>query len=289
MRKNKNKKKILLIIATLSVLLLWQTTSCHNESLNEAPGKKGTILFSLRIPRTLDAGDSLPAQNNTNRYEIIIYNASSKISTMITPTELAGGTLSISMDAGQWTVLVLAGYTSSSSGVLLGSGKAENVTVIENQITEVSVTLSSISHTLTVPESVPCMENFTVSLAGNTNNSLLHPSLEGSTQRQKTYIKYGNSSQSFYMTCSASGSEWSGTLTLAAQALPQSTQIRLYGSRIKLIDPAFSIDEELKDFGSIDWLWPNKSCIPDPLLAEVERDISFIEPATGMGVSINWD
>ncbi|MDA3958519.1 hypothetical protein [Oceanispirochaeta sp.] len=272
-----------MMILSILLVLFW---GCHNMDEPEA-SPSGSIRISIgnNNNKAIGMEDSTTASSNTDLYEVLIYNETTVISALL---DLSNSTTTLSVEVGNYTVLILAGNCSGSEGILLGSGFQESVAVTEDCLTDVSVALTSISHEFTVPESVSCTETYTISVAGNTNNPLLQVSSGGTIMENKPYIEIGDDATNRYLSCSHSGSSWSGTIDLNAPILSDQTNIQLYGSNIKIVDPQFGLDSDLKIFGSINWKWINSSLIPEGIRMESDKNIEFTSANTGLNIEIIW-
>lgn len=282
--KNHKIQTYPLFVILITVILL---AGCRNIE-NQSNENTGIIRISIdnALSRIITSTDSTTASANTNGFEVLIYNNTEVISTLL---DLSNITATLSVNTGVYTVLVLAGYCTSAEGILLGSGFQESVTIEPNTITDVSITLTSISHSFSVPESVICTENFEISVSGNTNNQLLQISSGGTTMDNQPYIEIGDNTTNIYLDCSVPDSAWSGTTTLSAPALPELTNIKLFGSNIKIVDPEYSIDDDLENIGTLNWTWLNNSGIPEAITSEVNKNIEFITANTGINIIIGWN
>jgi len=278
------------LISGLIILSILFAAGCRHET-EMHPEQPGfiNIHISNNDSRELALTNSIPASENSDTFEIIIYNETENFSTVLTSDELPEtGPVTLSVSAGTYTILVMAGCGSSTEGILLGSAYESGITVISESITDATLTLNSISHILSIPESVQCSTEYTVSVTGNTNNPLLQVTAGGTSMVNKPYIEIGNESANIDLVCTINGSEWTGSILLPAPALPESSWIEFFGSNIKLIDPSNSRDEELENMGNINWQWLNLSNIPAPLKDEVFRNINFAATDTGVNITIDW-
>ena len=277
--KNKSIRIIIPIILIISACGMPQEPNIKNP---------GTISISVAMPvsRDLSSGDSTPSSGASDVYEALVYNDSYYSAT---PLDIESGPTYLTLEAGSYTVIVLAGCASGSRAVMLGSGYRQTVSVSEGAVTNVPITLTSISHTFSVPETAVCSSQYTITVSGNTEDPLLNVSSGGTAMDNKPYLEIGADANNLYLTCQVNGGEWSGTIELTAPALADQTNIKLFGSNIKLVDPLFSIDSDLCDLGGINWSWPNNSIIADSLEQETEKTVSFLASGTGIGVTVSWD
>ncbi|MBI9101776.1 MAG: hypothetical protein JEY99_05135 [Spirochaetales bacterium] len=275
---------------SVGIFLILMLAACRHEAANppEQPGFI-SILISNDNSRDLTLNNSLPASENSDTFEIIIYNGTESFSTVLTTDEFPeSGPITLSVSAGTYTILVLAGCGSSTDSILLGSAHEPGIEVISESITNVSLTLNSISHQLTLPESVQCSTDYTIAISGDTNNPLLQITAGGSSMENKPYIEKGEVADNIYLACVINGSDWTGSILLPAPALPDSSWIEFFGSNIKLVDPVHSRDEELGVLGNINWQWLNLNNIPESLKSEVFRSIEFAATDTGVNITIDW-
>lgn len=282
--KNYKNQTYLLFGLLLTGLFL---AGCENIA-NQNSETTGKIKITIDAPlgRIITAGDSTMASDSTNGYEVLIYNDTTVLSTLLDPSN---NSATLSVETGVYTVLILAGDCTAAEGILLGSGCKESVTVEPGIITDVPLTLNSISHSLTVPESVTCTENYEISVLGNTNNQLLQISSGGTTMDNQPYIEIGENTTNIYLDCLVPDSSWSGTIILAAPALPEQTNVKFFGSNVKIVDPAYSIDDDIENIGSLNWMWLNNSGIPEAYTEEVNKNIEFISAGTGINIIIGWN
>ena len=103
------------------------------------------------------------------------------------------------------------------------------------------------------------------------------------------YIEIGENTTNIYLDCLVTDSAWSGTITSAAPALPELTSIKFFGSNIKIVDPAYSIDNDIENIGSLNWTWLNNSGIPEAITSEVNKNIEFASADTGINIIIGWN
>ncbi len=283
MKKNKHSNYLFLGILLIGLFL----AGCKNLE-NQSNKKTGTIRITINAPldRIITSTDSAKAAGSTNGYEVLIYNDTTVLSTLLDPSN---NSATLSVETGVYTVLILAGDCTATEGILLGSGFQELVTVEENIITEVSIMLTSISHSFSVPVSVTCTQNYEISVSGNTNNQLLQISSGGTTMDNKPYIEIGENTSNIYLTCLVPNSSWSGTITLAAPAFAEQTNIKFFGSNVKIVDPVYSIDDDIENIGSLNWLWLNNSSIPEAYTGEVNKNIEFVTADTGINIIIGWN
>nr|MDA3941680.1 hypothetical protein [Spirochaetia bacterium] len=167
-------------------------------------------------------------------------------------------------------------------------GSETGVTVEPDTITDVSIALTSISHSFEVPEAVTCIENYEISVTGNTNNQLLQISYGGTTMDNQPYIEIGENTANIYLDCSVTDSAWTGIISLTAPALPELTNIKFFGSNIKIVDLEYLIDDDLENIGSLNWKWLNYSGIPEAIISEINQNIEFVEAETGINIIIGW-
>ena len=277
----KKRTIIILTFSLMTVLIGCKETVSHQTA--------GTGTLSVRIDttpeRVISSDDSTLASTNSNTYEVLIYNETTYLSSIV---DLVVGSATLAVEAGDYTVLILAGYSTTSTGILLGSGYRESVSVIEDVITEVSITLNSISHEYTVPSSAACAGQYTVSVTGNTGNPLLHLSSGGTVMENRPYLEMGDNATNLYLDCTVTGSLWTGSIIMTAPAIAETTTIKFYGSNVKLVDPAFSIDNDLKNIGSVNWKWLNESFIPETISDEVIGSIDFVTATSGVSVIVGW-
>ena len=272
---------IFLIFSLMTVL-----TGCKDIISQKSTGT-GTVSIRLdsTIEKSISSDDSTLASANSNTYEVIIYNDTTTLSSVV---DLTDGSATVAVETGVYTVLILAGYSTSFTGILLGSGFQETVTVIEDETVDVSITLDSISHSYTVPSPVACTSQYTVSVTGNTNNNLLQISSGGTVMENRPYLEIGESATNIYLVCTVTDSEWTGEIILTAPTIVESTNIKLYGSNVKLVDPAFVIDDDLKNIGTINWRWLNESFIPETIIDEVDQNIDFTTASSGVNITVGW-
>ncbi len=275
------KTGILLLVTMITTL-----TGCRDID-NPDRITTGTIEINIgnASSRDINSDDSTIASINSTTYEVLIYNSSTVLSTIL---DSSTGTVTLSAEPDTYTALVLAGSCTSSEGILLGSGYQESILIQADTITNVNITLTSISHTYSVPESVICSDGYSISVNGNTNNPLLRVSTGGTNMDNQPYIEIGESATNIYLTCSGSGSSWSGVVDLTAPSLSEMTEIKFYGSNIRIIDPAHSLDINLEDFGSINWQWLNDKNIPAAMNGEVNKNIIFAAAGSGVHINIDW-
>ncbi|MBN2659136.1 MAG: hypothetical protein JXR86_18930 [Spirochaetales bacterium] len=275
-------EKILLCLFALP--FLW---GCQQPAGEVPASEKGEVLVSLAVPpeKSLSGSDSSTASLYSDKYEVLIYNDSEAVSALLAQGET--GT-SLSVPAGTYTVLVLAGSSRSSEGVLLGSGFSAGVSVLADSITEVAITLLSVSHSLSVPDEIICSETFDLTIEGNTNNELLQISANGTVMENRPYVEESGDATNLYLDCTVSGALWTGTIELTANLSPAASGFSLFGSNVKLVDPVWGIDVDLKEIGSVNWKWMNDSLVPAELEVETFRNVEYVEASTGLAVTIGW-
>ena len=273
-----------------AVLLLSGISIGCSLSPKNNPGKStGTICISIDVnaSRDLDSGDSTAASSLSNIYEILVYNEEQSISAVASPDS---ADTTVTVEQGEYTVLVLAGYGTESGCNLLGSGFREGVSVLADEITDVNIMLTSVTHQITVPSSATCMESYYVSVSGNTNSPILQISANGSTMENRPYIEIGDNSTNHYLSCTVDAGSWTGSIELTAPNEPETSEIRFYGSNIRLCDPDYDLDSDIADVGTVNWTWLNCATFGNCTSGEeTRREIIFSEPDTGISVTVGWN
>ncbi len=281
-------------VKVLSIISLILITIVVISGCGGAPDSpvKATGVINITIgssagqaARNLDPLNSAIASANSDLFEVLIYNASTLLSAI--PGD-AAETISLSVNPGTYTVMVIAGTGSESNALYLGSGYRDEVEVIEDTITDVTITLMPAGHELDIPETVNCADTYTVNFSGDTNSDLLGISWGGTAMTNRPYIELGTDATNIYLTCSETGSSLSGSVELSAPTSEGSLEIRFYGSRIRLTDAAYLIESDLIDFGSINWMWVGETVVPDSLAAEAAGTVDFVSTGSGVGVTVNW-
>ncbi len=279
------------VLSIISLILITIVVISGCGGAPDSPAKAtGVINITIgssagQAARNLDPLDSAIASANSDLFEVLIYNDSTLLSAI--PGD-AAETISLSVNPGTYTVMVIAGTGAESNALYLGSGYQDAVEVIEDTITDVTITLMPAGHELVIPETVNCSDTYIVSFSGDTNSDLLGISWGGTAMTNRPYIELGTDATNIYLACSESGSSLSGSVELTAPTAEGSLEIRFYGSRIRLTDAAYLIESDLVDFGSINWMWVGETVVPDSLAAEAAGTVDFVSTGSGVGVTVNW-
>ena len=260
-------------------------SSCSQNSANQSSTGQISVRISNGDSKDLTIEDSSIGAGVSNLYEVCVFNDTCFVSTTIDQSE---STVTIPINEGTYSLLVLAGYGTFSRAVLLGSVNQVSVVVEPDKITTVNASIKQISHSFTVPSDVNCMEEYSVSVSGDTNNEMLFTSINGSTMDYRPYIEIGEDATNRYLTCTQDGTGWNGTIECTAPIIEGETVIRFYGSCINLTVPLYDIDMPLKDLSQIFWIWPSALIEQERIDQEVRRNVTFAPNSTGLSVSIDW-
>ena len=155
-----------ILIPFLLSIFLAGCTQYEALADNSAPEKKNGIeqemgTLNISFPgqdRTLTLDQAKAA---ADFYEVVVYNTDLKGN-----VNSVSGTVSISLPAGTYNLIGLAGVKSTIEGqkiaALLGTGITKDVVVTANNTTNVNLTLSNIDFDLDTPAEVNCGESFNV-------------------------------------------------------------------------------------------------------------------------------
>lgn len=212
--------------------------------------------------------------------------------------ELVAGTpvpLDISVAPGSYRLLVLAGTESGSTSCLLASGyTATTVTVEESQTSQVGINLSTITHEVTIPETILAGETYTITASGDTNTSVLTAESSGSTDTYRFQAKFDTESSLSVLGASFSGTGWTATHTTTAPASEQDenwySAWMLAGPYITYKDPNTSAWIVLDGTLSRKWRWLSYTVLgqASQLWQEVAVPVVLQPSTTGIEVGILW-
>jgi hypothetical protein len=213
----------------------------------------------------------------------VAYNGSVITSVMSSPGEPAE--LVMSLPAGDYTVVVLAGVNDYSRYCLLGTGIAEAVTVVADAVTTTEVAVSNVTFTIDAPGVVTCGERFDVTASGNTGVDVIRVSDASSS----TYVELGEDPTNHTVSVNLSGGAWTGSASVTAPSHPGTATIRFYGPSLRLVDETVGVDTYLRNLGR-EWEWLDYASLPaeSPLLAEASVQTEFQTASTGIQVDVRW-
>jgi len=240
---------------------------------------KGTIVINFPEDSFKSKNIDLPwAKEHTDVYSIFVYNADVIYEHSTEPVEAKALIVAV----GTYKVLVLAGmnYNDQNNVVLLGSGMKENVAVLEDEVTTVTIVLRNITYSITYPAEVQCGVDYNVVVQGDFNvdviNTYGYKISVGLDEYQLNYneITYDN--------CL-----WAGAFTLPAPLSPQTLQLKIIGyCNLVLNDQEYSIYEHLVNEYTYNWFMPFDEVVP-----RNETFIDFVDHPvdTGLIVNIIWE
>lgn len=304
------------------------TRNLHARFSVDAPTEQvaaaGTIQLSL--PRALfpgsdtDAGgagmeaaavDTPRAQSDAEVIEILVieeYSGGGSVETGDTPTVTTTVTVSlddvnleqpstvdISVPAGVYYLLVLVGTQSGSTSCLLASGYTDTpVTVVPEQRSDVTVDVATISHAVTVPDTILAGSPYTITATGNTNSPVLTAQSDGSTDTYGFQAKYDTDSSLASIDATFSGSAWEISHTSDA---PSSQSDVGWYSAWQLAGPYITYhDEQTGAWAPLDgdfsrkWRWLSTTVLDEDsqLWSEVFVPVVVVTSATGVNMEITW-
>jgi hypothetical protein len=247
--------------------------------------------------------EELPAGEPGTETELTVgdqptVTASLSVSATDITEELSTGSavpLDISVAPGSYRLLVLAGTESGSTSCLLASGYTETpVTVEENQTSQVAISLATITHQVTVPETILAGETYTITATGDTNNSVLITDSAGSTDTYRFQAKFDTESSLGVLDASFSGTGWTTTHTTTAPASEQDenwyTAWMFAGPYITYKDVNTSAWIVLNGDHSRQWRWLSYTVLgpASQLWPEVAVPVALQPSTTGVNIEITW-
>ncbi len=202
-----------------------------------------------------------------------------------------GGAIELELPPGTYRVLVLAGYRSGTTAVLLGSGATDPVVDVQaNTITEAPITMYSISHTITHPAEVPAGGTYSAEASGDTRNSLLTLEPMGTTSTYKAQFRLDESTSYSELPLEISGSAWFGSVECVASVFPGESGWRFSGPYITYRDAHTGAYAALDGAFPTKWRWLTATVISEssPLWSEVWKAFTVQGITTGMAISVEW-
>lgn len=244
----------------------------------------GTIYFTVPSKNTnISIGE---AESEANFYEFIVYNNSEFISGT---SDSVNGTLTVPV--GTYKILALAGsdYLHTS---LLGSGTVNDVVVVQDQRTYVTIYLKNIESTFTAPSQVICGRTFTVDLTGDTGNPLILFSSHNLTTDGLSSAVDGSTG----LSVTTPSQIFDTSSDRNAPVSPGTEEIRLRSTGdLWFVDPEFGIDKRMYTLHgfSKDWAWLSDFAFKgisssSVLYDDIVKTVSYIADPTGLGISVQW-
>jgi hypothetical protein len=196
---------------------------------------------------------------------------------------------------GSYRLLVLAGTASGTTSCLLASGYTPfPVSVMADQQSEVSVEMLTVSHAVSIPESIRGGESFTIAASGHTNCPVLTTESLGTTATYQFQAKFDSQSSLQVLDTIFDGSAWTATYTSDAPASENDpmwyTSWLLSGPYLTYKDPATGSWAALDGAFSRKWRWLSYTVLDDDaqLRAEVAVPVTIEPFTTGLAVNISW-
>ncbi|MEX2443986.1 MAG: hypothetical protein WD492_10295 [Alkalispirochaeta sp.] len=218
------------------------------------------------------------------------------LTTSVTVSAPSEEPVEMAVPPGTYRVLVLVGSASGDTSCLLASGYTDTaVEVVEDQHTEVTIDLTTISHSVTVPDSVVAGSPYEISAMGDTNSPVLTTDSEGSTNTYRFQAKFDTeSSAKAVQDVSFVGSQWN--LTYPAEA-PASENDANWYSAWQLAGPYLTYkDANTGAWIALDgdisrkWRWLSYTVLStsSQLWPEVSVPVVIETSTTGMAIDITW-
>jgi hypothetical protein len=196
---------------------------------------------------------------------------------------------------GSYRLLVLAGTASGTTSCLLASGyTTAPVHVLADQRSAVSVEMTTVSHAVTVPESILGGEPYTITASGNTNCAVLTAESVGNTTTYRFQARFDAESSLQVLDAVFAGSGWTVEHTSDAPASendPMWYSSWLFsGPYLTYKDPATGSWAALDGTFSRKWRWLGYTVLDDEaqLRAEVAVPVTVEPYTTGLAVNIFW-
>lgn len=273
-------KNLTILLSVCFVMLL---LGC-DQSVSNDWGDLSTGVISINLPSGTRDITSTIAQDNLDMYEIIAYN-----DTTITSIEVStdGGTGEIIVPVGNYKVLILAGLntTSSSYKYLLGSGVSNEITVVEDQITPVTVSMVVSQSTLTVDtqDTIRAGDTFSVTVSVDLGCSVL--SLSGAAD----WVDFDTQSVS----ASLNGTTSTSSVSFTAPQVLGDYDVEYNGTYISLVDNDYSRSTLLSTSNGLlnGWYSLGSNFLSEEdttFNTEISKTISILASATGIEVTIEW-
>lgn len=280
-----NKKSVCFknLFVLLSVFCLFILFSCTNQSKEfnysneneKASGNSSQTGFLALNFNSFDAERTVipvsDAMETASLYEIVLYNASGTTKYTYDENETT-----IEVPTGNWNLVILAGQKASSKGYLVGSGYSDEFTIVENQITDLTVKLLPVDITLTAPEEVFCKESFSVGVSIDTRNPHL-------------LVSYVN------LSCVSSGALnfekgqiVSNEKNYTAPSEPADLTVKFTTCGIYLFNETTGTNDKLDTCSSFDRLINSEIYENDGITV---KSISAVKKviSTGMNMNVSWD
>jgi hypothetical protein len=192
----------------------------------------------------------------------------------------------MSLPAGSYTVVVLAGVNDYSRYCLLGTGMVEGITVVADAVTTTDVAISNVGFSLEAPAVVTCGERFEITATGDTGVGVVRVSDASSS----TYVELGDDPTNQNMSIELNEGTWTGSVSVFAPTHPGISTIRFYGPALRLVDESVGVDTYLRNLGR-EWEWLDYASLPSesPLLEEASVQTEFQTASTGIQVDVRWE
>lgn len=274
---------ILAIIAAISLV----SGAC---ALKEDPPIQGTIQITIDGPDAAALSvSSEEGSGLSDEFLVMAYNDTSIHWAHVEDS----GTQSLSVDPGDYRIIVLAGVGSQSSDYcLVGSGSVGDVQVAPDSITPVDVVLRPVINTVTVASQVSTGGVLSFSWSGDSRCPQIQPSFEGSYSTQRMSFKLPELSASpISCTPVTQGSSWECSGSQSMPASPLDITLTLAGSRLALVDEAMGRNAFLGDLVEEEWRWLSSVLIDseDPLARELYFPVSVLLSGSGVSVGVSWE
>lgn len=224
--------------------------------------------------------------------------ASMSVATADIAEDLSTGSsvpLDISVAPGTYRLLVLAGTESGSTSCLLASGYTTTpVTVEDKQTSQVTVDLTTISHEITVPETIVAGDTYTINASGDTNNPVLTTDSEGSTDTYRFQAKFDTESSLGVLDADFSGTGWTVGHSTTAPASEQDgnwySAWMFAGPYITYKDSNTSAWIVMDGDLSRKWRWLSYTVLGQSaeLWQEVAAPVTLQPSTTGMAIEVTW-
>lgn len=273
----KRKAGTIAILAAIAIL-----GSCSNANQPDPCGT-GAISVSISAPagRALSNGE---ASTMSDSYEIVAYSPGDSTCTLYHAEVAFGNDSTLTLPVGSYSVVALAGKAldaSTPAVALLGAASAFDVAVKEGEVTNVALTLSCLSVSLSAPDSVACGTAFALGYAIDfpiDELELQYPPqvyLSNHSPSAATYSGRSKDAQTGTITASYSVTAQAAAATVSVMVKEGTPSVKSYNNR----------DCSSANGFNYDWSAPGTAT-----LAELAKDISLYQPSaiTGINVSIGW-
>jgi len=253
------------------------------------PGKGQLVIRWAPEPGRAVLGSGW-AQGVADAFELLLVGPGGPRAVSVT----GSGTQAVSLDAGTYRVLVLAGVkrsSGSSTAYLVGSAAADGVAVVEGARTPVNLTLRSVDLGWEGGSPAYWKGSLTVRATGASRNPWVGMSLAGASTTQRPRLRcnelYGGYKETVV---TGTPDAWKAEAVGTVPASGTGFNVDLVGAGLVFVgsDGLWAPTAGITGFT---WSWPSRPDLAEthPLAAPTVLAVSCGPPPTGVDVSLAWE